>query len=233
MVKAFPISLIHMLLTFQINCQENIYTPKGHLVVAYYIPDEYPDSLRDVFDNAYSLEYPNADLIITYGGYSTTKKFNCHGYAWHVSEGGDYVWIGAGPSGNQEAIYWQDYPEPSYIQIPSAHFPGGKVSYGYNNSHDHSAVVANPLIHGDGWVVSKWGDKVLMRHAYGDNPSWDADSLKFYMLNPKMTGSTNILCNNVQRTYVTDITHMSDATFNWTKGPYLSAVSGGGTHDSQ
>ncbi len=198
----------------------DIYTPKGDNVEAYRITSEWSENYRGYYDNYYSQAYPNATLILTYGGYSTTKKFNCHAYAWHISEGGEYRWIGFYRDSDED-IYWTG---GSYTEV-SPVYPGGKVSYG---SYDHSATIADPLIYGSGWFVSKWGNKVLMRHQYDDCP-YTSTNLKYYKLNPNMTGSTNLLCYNVQRTFSTNITHMSAATLTWTKGSHISYVSGAGT----
>jgi hypothetical protein len=221
--------ILWTLLVLIVNSQENVYTPKGHIVDAdYESGGDYTDSERDSLDQVWSEAYPNAQLVMTYGGHSTTRLFNCHGYAWHVSEGGAYVWIGMGLYGDMETIYWNDFQDPSYISTPSAYYPGGKAYY----SHNHSAVVANPAVYGQDWVVSKWGQFVLMAHQKEDCP-WDDGAIVYYKLNPKMTGETTLLCYNVQRPFTTDITHMPSANFVWTKGSYLATVTGGGIHDYQ
>ncbi|MDF1576806.1 MAG: hypothetical protein P1P86_16595, partial [Bacteroidales bacterium] len=95
----FKTTLILLLQVVLINtyCQDNVYTPKGAQVDVVYIAGEWEDSIRHKFDSIAMALYPNATKINTYVGYSTTKLFNCHGYAWHVSEGGAYVWIGWEP----------------------------------------------------------------------------------------------------------------------------------------
>ena len=220
---------IQVLLVVNINCQDDVYTPKGDLVEVTYISAEWSDSMRNVYDSIWSANYPNATRIDTYGGYSTTKKFNCHGYAWHVSEDGDYVVIGIGTFNRDEAIYWED-TNHSYT-IGSNQVKGGKVSYGNFSTYDHSAVIADPAIYGTGKVISKWYDKVLMLHDIDDSPySYDTDSIKYYKLNPNMTTESNsVLCYNVERDFITDITHMTGATLDWTPSGYITYEDGEGT----
>lgn len=111
---------------------------------------------------------------------STTAKYNCHAYAWHVSEGGDLVWIGFYPLDsnsipNAENIYWND---ESYIPITSEelYFEATKINYGEcpsidNNGDlsddcDHSAIMTNePNI-----VISKWGPGFLLKHPIDNHP---------------------------------------------------------------
>ncbi len=217
--------LSHFFLISVSFAQQDVYTPKGHLVQAYYWPPEedYLESVRDSLDDYYTAEYPEATILETYGGYSATRLFNCHGYAWHISEGGDTMIIGLGPLNKHEEIYWEDssYTETDY---PYEDYLGVKVSYGYFFEHDHSAILADPDTYGTGWVVSKWGPTVLIRHAIDDNPGYSSDSLKYYKLSPSMAGSTTNLCYNNIRDFETDITHMPDGTLKWTKGNNLSII---------
>ena len=224
--------LIQVLFSFEILSQDirtDISTPKGANVIAWTRNPDFTDYWRNYYDSAFSISYPNATVLETFGGFSSTKMFNCHGNAWHVSEGGDYRWIGYDLNNRDEAVYWED-TKRSYVQISSQYYPGGKVSYGDYGNSDHSATVADPSQYGTGWFVSKWGDKVLMRHAYNDCP-YTSSNLKYYKLNPLITGSTTALCNNVQRTFSTDITHMPAATFSWTKSSNLTYVSGASTNE--
>lgn len=51
--------------------------------------------------NAYWCQlYPNATFIG-----NSTRSYNCHAYAWHVKNGGGYVWINS-PDDNK---YWGTY----------------------------------------------------------------------------------------------------------------------------
>ena len=205
--------------------QANVKTPKGNTVTAYTISSEWNEYWRGYYDSVYSQAYPNATIINTYGGYSSTQKMNCHGYAWHYTETNgetqNYRWIGWDYP-TDEDIYWTG---GSYTEVGSQIYPGGKVSYG---SDDHSATVADPQQYGTGWFVSKCNAYVLMRHAYNDCP-YTSTNLKYYKLNPIVSGSTNVLCYNVQRTFSHDITDMASATKTWSKVGNLIYVSQGAT----
>jgi hypothetical protein len=141
-----------------------IYTPKGSTVPDTYNRDEMsPDEIA--FNNNWAITtYPNAIFLE-----SATRTYNCHAYAWHVSEGGNRVWIGYSSS-TAEDIYWQD---GSYGEV-AIEAEATKVSYASNN---HSAVTtAQP-----GWFKSKWGGTPLMQHAWNDCP-YNSTQLKYYAI---------------------------------------------------
>ena len=220
MKKVFLFLLFQTFVIIEVYSQvrADICTPKGDNVEAYK-RSEWSDYYRGYWDNYYSNLYPNATKINTYGGYSSTLKFNCHGYAWHVSERelsdtADYRWIGLYQDSDED-IYWTS---GSYTEISSP-VKGGKVSY---VSVDHSAIIADPSVYGTGWFVSKWGDGPLMRHAYNYSP-YTSTNLKYYKLNPHdITGDINPpLCNNAIRTFKTDINHMPQALY-WTQDGHIA-----------
>ncbi|GHU59070.1 hypothetical protein FACS189411_15470 [Bacteroidia bacterium] len=68
---------------------------------------------REAFDNTYSSNYPLAEKIVTYNSLSSTRKFNCHGYAWLRVETGIDRWIGYSVT-TEEDIYMTD---GSYTQV--------------------------------------------------------------------------------------------------------------------
>lgn len=82
------------------------------------------------------MEYLTELLRTNYNGAilvgSPSYQYNCHAYAWHVSEGGEKVWIGFDGS-KAEDIYWTD---GSYIEVPES--KATKVSY--HESGNHSAI---------------------------------------------------------------------------------------------
>ena len=181
--------LIASQLIFQgfVNGQDyrsDVCTPKGSNVVAWTIDSEYSDPLKSYWDSYYGSAYPNIEILATNGIYSTTKKFNCHSYAWHVSDGGTNRWIGYYQGNTDEYIYWED---GSYIEVTGFVPYPGKVSYA---SDDHSAITTNQ----SGWFISKWGNKVLARHQYDDCP-YTSSNLKYYKLNFQITGPS-LLCNS-------------------------------------
>lgn len=226
---------------YEDHCQElvlgqyDVYTPKGTRVIAYHPGEEYDNGERLNWDNYWSGLYPEAIKINTYGGYSSTTMFNCHGYAWHVSERvlsntSEYRVIGQGSNQN---TYWNDgsYKWLKRITYPwhssSPDYPG-KVSY-FPLDIDHSAVIANPDSYPYGWVISKWSEGPLMCHAPEECPSADTTSslaIDCYILNPNhITGAINPpLCKNTERTFSTDITHLPQA-LNWTQSGPVTYVS--------
>jgi len=78
-----------------------------------------------------------------------TRTYNCHGYAWHMSEGGSPVWIDLCPTAGHHK-YWLD---GSYTAV--AENVATKVTYTGN----HSAVRLN-----SNWYRSKWGPEYLVTH---------------------------------------------------------------------
>ena len=164
--------------------RSDVCTPKGTTVIAY-ITSENSNYWRNYYDTYYANAYPNAVQIETYDGYSSTRRFNCHGYAWHISDGGSDRWIGYGyPYDNDpEYTYWQD---GSYVEVAQSVYPG-KVNW---SSGDHSAITTeNP-----GVLISKWNEYPLMRHAWDDSP-YGTSNLKYYKLNFSIIGSS-VLCSS-------------------------------------
>jgi hypothetical protein len=116
----------------------DICTPFGSPVESM-ILDESSISVRQYRDTYWSLTYPNAQMLTTYTNPSSTRTYNCHGYAWLTSEQGIFRWIGNDTLCTDEDIYWTD---GSYTEIASPVYPC-KVSYA---ADDHSAVNNKPLI---------------------------------------------------------------------------------------
>jgi len=135
-----------------------------------------------------------------------THEYNCHGYAWYVSEGGCNAWI-------NDVDSWTG--SESYVETAST-TNGRKVNYTDDN---HSAITTT----NSNYIKSKWGRLPLYRHLKNHCP-YTYTNLEYYKLNPNMTGSTSILCYNVEREFETNITHMTEATLTWTEGYYLTYV---------
>ena len=75
----FFMSFSLKMLTYN-DTQSNVSTPKGSSVLAY-ITEESSEATRASWDSYYAIHYPDAEQIETYDGYSSTRRFNCHGYA--------------------------------------------------------------------------------------------------------------------------------------------------------
>lgn len=139
-------------------------------------------------DNYCRQKHPNA-IMIKNGKYSATRTYNCHSYAWHMSEGGHARWIGVGSTAHED-IYMTD---GSYIEVLEGTIPR-KVSYAQD---DHSAITTDQ----QGWFISKWGSYSLMRHAANDCP-YNSNGLKYFIRSSLFTLSGNsVICNGNTAVY--------------------------------
>jgi len=103
---------------FATDIPKTIQTPRGTEIPDCYECDEFEDP-NDVaaYNNQYDLLYSNDELIA-----NSSRKYNCHGYAWHMIGDNcptDSVWMGLyNPA--QIDSYWVDesYSEvdPSYAE---------------------------------------------------------------------------------------------------------------------
>jgi hypothetical protein len=156
------------------QCAERMYdihTPAGSAVVTFFTCES-SSSTRAYFDYYFAQERPNAEQIPTYDGYSSTRKFNCHGYAWLRVEQGIDRWIGTGRPDDipdPEKIYITD---GSYTEVSQETFPG-KVFWA---SGDHTAITTGE----PGWFISKWNEWPLFRHRWDDTPFGTTD-LEYYV----------------------------------------------------
>ncbi|MCL1937728.1 MAG: hypothetical protein FWF52_04950, partial [Candidatus Azobacteroides sp.] len=171
-----------------------VYTPKGSLV-----PDTEirPEQLTS-YDIAYIMQYmatsyPNAVII---GNPTTT--YNCHAYAWYMSEGGvPSVWMGL--TTNPTPIYWND---GSYVETTEKG-NGLKVSYDNppyngNDMDNHSAITTAE----NGVFISKWGSYPLVRHAKDYTP-YTYSSLHYFKKNtspPTLSGPSSV-CSGSTATF--------------------------------
>ena len=168
----------------------DIFTPNGSPVVTF-LMDEQSDYLRSYYDSCYISAYPNATPMEKFGTYYSTRKFNCHGYAWlRVGQGIDR-WIGTGHKDwgdidDPEKIYMTD---GSYVPVPQSIYPG-KVYWGGTNE-DHSAITTN---HPD-TVISKWNEWPLMKHKLNYSPFGGSSNLEYYIFAPTISGVDFIPCS--------------------------------------
>jgi len=182
-----------------------VYTPMGSLV-----DDTNPnrETISGVEKNyileRMAIEYPRATVIG-----EATSTYNCHAYAWHMSEGGTPVWMGF--YDNPTSIYWTDN---SYVQSTDSGFEGRKVSYASDN---HSAVTTKTV----GIFISKWGSWPLMRHEKSYCP-YNSSNLKYYHKN-RPSGPSIMQCSEV-----TSFTFIKSGT--WEVSPNLQIISGQGTN---
>jgi hypothetical protein len=204
-MKAITIKIAFLIIYSNIYSQFNIEinTPKGTDVAAkdyvYLYGGDYEDPERASVDN-YWLTRSNVNSNEVEIIERSTLSYNCHSYAWHVSEGGVRVWVDDwGSSGDIDNVnrYWDD---GSYTETTQTNHR--KVFYHPETQFDHSAVTTNQ----NGWFISKWTDGPLIKHRYDNCPYWNsAVNLKYYKLSsPVISNSTTAICKNSQRTFASD-----------------------------
>ncbi|MCQ2238032.1 MAG: hypothetical protein MJZ73_02210 [Bacteroidaceae bacterium] len=114
-----------------------------------------------------------------------TSTYNCHSYAWNMSEGGVTCWLNQFPDLHK---YWDDN---SYVETTAQY--GTKVFF---PNGDHSAIKSTRY---PGRYESKIGDGCLVVHdLYGLSSIYDDSNLKFYapkpviISNDRMIGGTEL-----------------------------------------
>jgi hypothetical protein len=184
---------------------------------------------------------------------NATGTYNCHSYAWYMSEGGTGTyWINAATKANLQSfdMYNQNTKLPgtsnigkymedgSYIEVPEN--MATKVFYGtcwtwvydwgYNiryweNTCDHSAVIIKSGVNA-GKYESKWGSWGRYIHPADKSP-YNITNRTFYMKAPNINGPKELLCNN-NASYSLSLAPTS-VTWDVTSG--LTIVSGQGTNN--
>lgn len=152
---------------------ETLYTPRNTLVPDTYLCDEFYWEDRLDLDAKYDSLYPNAEQLTLWGEqYSSSGRYNCHGYAWHMIGDdaiNDPVWIGYYSPG-QVHKYWDD---ESYSEVSTSN--ATTIKY----SGDHSATV-----YSGNTYISKWGSAPLMRHHKDYHPGIYGNPSKYLRKNP-------------------------------------------------
>ena len=174
-------------------------TPYGQGVMGYYLSEMTPSEVQS--SNAYYIQhYPNA----SYEGPSTWS-YNCHSYAWNISNGGIYCWIVYDSTCNLSSYWTNDY-------FCSTNYPGSGSRVLYYNS-DHSAVMNSQNNY-----TSKWGSGPLMSHAPGDGPYANMNQRWYYrpayVLD--VLDGNDLTSVGVTNYYYTDIQDNSRFTYSWT-----------------
>jgi len=156
-----------------------------------------------------------------------TYKYNCHAFAWYVSEGGNQLWINS-PNDDK---YWED---ASYIET-TTQSGASKVSYGgpcdqnwttcfgtnYTNPCDHSAITTTS----NDYFISKWGSAPRFEHHKDDCP-YSVEDLHYYA--PFSVTNPDYVCYGNNATFTTP--DYENCTFTWTYDTnLLNYVAGQGT----
>ena len=225
MKKISCLLIFYLVISFSIKGQcdirmYDIYTPKGSPVVTFLMCESSIEK-RKSLDQYYAQRYPNAVQIKTYDLCSSTRKFNCHGYAWLRVEQNTDRWIGTGWSDDvvdPEKIYISD---SSYTEVSQETYPG-KVFWA---SGDHTAITTEQ----QGIFISKWNEWPLMKHAWNYSP-FGSNNLKYYQKaspSPSISGPSSV-CD--QATYTVENLPQG-ATVQWSvSNNNVTLTSGQGTH---
>jgi hypothetical protein len=205
----------------KINAQyqnTTIYTPANTSVIAgRFIGTDYTSAQKNDAKNYWLSIYNNR---IKYQD-EATYKYNCHAYAWHISENGSQVWINT----PEQKKYWNDN---SYTEVLNPAV-ATKVSFGgpcysqnsYVDECDHSAVTTST----PDYFISKWGPSPLFRHHKNDCP-YSVEDLHYYS-RPSISGPTLFL--NAGSTYTLNLNGHTGGTVIWTYSPKLQKLSSSNT----
>lgn len=162
------VTTIFLLMGIQLFAQSyiTVKTPKGQSIEAITGIQELSSSEIQSLNEKYKTCFSQA----TYLGSSTTS-YNCHAYAWHITEGGDRCWINQTKNDGSAnvALYWTNDAYTSTTESSAE-----KIFY-YDG--DHSAVKSSTV---SGMYESKWGSGPLMRHAPGYGPYPNMSNRNYY-----------------------------------------------------
>jgi hypothetical protein len=225
-VKTLIVTLVFlMLLDFSTSGQTysntTIYTPNSTAVTAkILIAGELSSYWKNYWKN-YWLDY--YDNRISYLS-EATYTYNCHSWAWWMSEGGSTVWLNS--PGDDE--FWDD---DSYIEV-SSQSEATKVSFGgpcfythpvfgYGNWCDHSAETTGT----QDSFISKWGPSPRFEHDVDDCP-YDNQDIHYYV-HPYISGPEYV-CASGTEFIVEDLP--SGATISWDCSEDITRVSNQGSN---
>jgi hypothetical protein len=185
---------------------------------------EWSDSCeRASLDNQYLSTHPNAEQIKLDGeAYSTSRKYNCHGYAFVKSAGGPRVWIGNGRN-NDEYEYNKYLTDGSYIEVTQPCYPG-IISWGIL----HSAVATGQ----SGIIIEKAGDGPLLKHSLS-NSVYGTQGLRYYIKSNanssnyvfSLTASSPVVCPGSTVTYTLNPVPAGTVQITWENSSHLTLVS--------
>lgn len=187
-----------------------VYTPRGSSVQGLALTSgDWSNSQKTSIKNTTLSTYPNVTFLA-----DATHSYNCHSYAWHLTEGQSYqVWINEYDASWNPNVY-KYFNDGSFIQVCNES-DADKVHY---YSGDHSAVNSTVV---SGKYESKWGANIRVRHNPTDVPSIYNGSFRNYYASTKITGSTCNLCSG-NRTF--SVKNIAGASYSWTFSSGISAV---------
>ena len=145
-----------------------------------------------------------------------SQRYNCHGWAFHMKDGGDTVWINAQDDLNDDIENLENYwsgSTPTYITTTASEatvaFYGScwyydTVEAEWKNPCDHSVQMITQFVY-----ESKWGAWGRYQHAPSDCP-YDDSNITYYKI--PLNGPDE-LCTTTSGVYSThDIT---GASYDW------------------
>lgn len=134
----------------------------------------------------YMVLFPNATCLKP-----ASNLYNCHSYAWNMTDGGDTCWINNNKLSDLTKdcnikAYWSD--QIGYKETFSES-TAKKIHY-YQS--DHSAIKSSV----SGYYESKWGQAPLMRHAPEYVPYTNMDKRHLYTFGVNYSKSYILGCNS-------------------------------------
>jgi len=156
---------------------DTIYTPYGTSVIVTE-PEPMDSEDRHYWDSIYEDDHSSAEFhvvwpdIPNYPNLSSTMKFNCHGYAWHM------YWLGANLQDQLAEPYEMSYTEAAnYFEDPSfKECTKSEADIWWMNGGSHSAVATDRT----DTLKSKWGIGPLATHHKDDHPYTPVTSVTYY-----------------------------------------------------
>lgn len=198
-----------------------VYTPLGTGTpdkTCYIAFEEYSSSEKAAIKADYMKRFPNAIYRD-----EATSTYNCHAYAWHISVGGERVWLNKDSSGCP-STYWKD---GSYVETNESDPAATRVSY---PNGDHSAIISTPST----YFVSKWGAVCLFKHRKDDCP-YNSKGLRYYKLSMTITGQKILRIPDGSESIIADyyLTNVPNGISVTWDIPYTTIISGQGTNHVQ
>ena len=176
MKSIYIISILLFVMSLSVLGQYTVETPWGSTVNVWTQDDQEPED-RDEMDDDYADEYPDAEFHTTipdlpnYPNLSSTSKFNCHGYAWHM------YWLG---SAHEFDAPWNmnDTEADNYFNDPSfKECAKANADIWWINGGTHSALATGTTDE----LLSKWGIGPMATHGIeNDDSPYPITSVTYY-----------------------------------------------------
>ena len=198
--------------TMKTTLGQTRFTPTGVSVPVTITVQDFSARQIAYSDSIYEVLILNSGWDATIIGHSS-KKYNCHGYAWHISDAGDTVDIETPDS------YYFNGSNPSYLlntdttNLSKVYYNGEKVYY---YSAGHSAKTTET----PGIVISKWGSGPLVQHKVRHCP-YMGYTLRYYQIPMSSPASVS----KGTAVPVSTTLNISNASYSWSgDGNYVCAA---------